>query len=175
MLFVIIVACGVVLFGVVAFFGAPYVPSHSREVRRAFSELRPLTSRDVVVDLGSGDGRVLRIALRQGARRGVGYELHPLLVAISRLVLLRRPATVQLCNMWHAVLPHDATVVYAFTVGRDTKRLVALLQRWADDTGKSFDVIVYGHELPGMRAVKRLRAHTLYKVEPAASLHHREP
>ena len=40
----------VVLMGLAVFVGAPYVPSHRREVRRAFTNLRPLTNKDVVVD-----------------------------------------------------------------------------------------------------------------------------
>ena len=50
------------------FFGAPYVPAKLRDVQQAFDELRPVTKHDVVLDLGSGDGKVLREVSRRGAK-----------------------------------------------------------------------------------------------------------
>jgi SAM-dependent methyltransferase len=53
---------------------APYVttPPH---VVEAMIELAGLTRRDVVYDLGCGDGRIVIAAMRQGAARGVGIDL----------------------------------------------------------------------------------------------------
>lgn len=59
----------VVIFGVVAFRGAPYVPSHPAQVRKAFTELYALNKKDVVLDAGSGDGLVLRIAAKKALAR----------------------------------------------------------------------------------------------------------
>ena len=56
------------LFLAVSLTGAPYVPSHRRSVVEAFTELRPLTSSDTLVDIGSGDGIVCLVAAQQGAR-----------------------------------------------------------------------------------------------------------
>ena len=77
------IAAVVLLFGFVAFTGAPYVPSRRRDLQKAFDELYRLKKTDVLVDIGSGDGIVLREASRRGAR-AIGYELQPLLVLISR-------------------------------------------------------------------------------------------
>lgn len=41
---------------------------------------------DVVYDLGSGDGRIIVLAAQKYGARGVGVELNPSLVAISRQV-----------------------------------------------------------------------------------------
>ena len=76
------------LFLAVSLTGAPYVPSHRRSVMEAFTELRPLTSSDTLVDIGSGDGIVCLVAAQQGARV-YGYEINPLLVLIARLRLRR--------------------------------------------------------------------------------------
>ena len=67
-----------IIVGFSAFMGAPYLPSHRRDVARAFDELYPLSSSDVLLDIGSGDGVVLRQASKRGAR-AIGYEIHPLL------------------------------------------------------------------------------------------------
>jgi SAM-dependent methyltransferase len=49
-------------------------------------ELAGVTKDDVVYDLGSGDGRVVILAAQKYGARGVGIELDPRLVEISRHV-----------------------------------------------------------------------------------------
>jgi SAM-dependent methyltransferase len=46
--------------------------------------LARVTAADVVYDLGSGDGRVVVVAAQKYGARGVGIELDPNLVALSR-------------------------------------------------------------------------------------------
>jgi SAM-dependent methyltransferase len=46
--------------------------------------LARVTAADVVYDLGSGDGRIVVIAAQKYGARGVGIELDPRLVALSR-------------------------------------------------------------------------------------------
>jgi SAM-dependent methyltransferase len=57
-----------------------YVPTQP-EFIRGFFDLAPVTSSDVVYDLGSGDGRLLFHALEKGAGKVVGIELNPELVS----------------------------------------------------------------------------------------------
>jgi SAM-dependent methyltransferase len=47
-------------------------------------QLAKVTRDDVVYDLGSGDGRIVILAAQKYGARGVGIELDPRLVAISR-------------------------------------------------------------------------------------------
>lgn len=56
-----------------------YVPTPN-DVVRAMLDIAHVGPRDVVYDLGSGDGRIVIAAARRGAR-GVGIELDPSLVA----------------------------------------------------------------------------------------------
>lgn len=158
----------VLCFGAVAFIGAPYVPSHRREVREAFTKLRPLTGNDTMIDLGSGDGLVLQESLKAGAGRAIGYELNPFLVVISRMRLLRFSgrSTIHLRNMWGATPAQGSMVVYVFTVSRDTKRLEKMMQSWANTTNRAVDVIVYGHELSEKYRIASHRAHHLYIFQP---------
>jgi len=51
---------------------------------RAMLELAGVTGKDVVYDLGSGDGRIVITAAREYGARGVGVEIDPALVAESR-------------------------------------------------------------------------------------------
>lgn len=152
------------IFGFVAFFGAPYVPSLRREVRAAFDELYPLTERDVVVDLGSGDGVVLAEAVRRGARC-IGYEINPFLVIASRL-RLRGHTQIRMENMWKAALPSDVTLVYAFSVTRDSKRLGKYVQQQADVQQRTIHMMTFGTGLKGYEPVRTLKAHALYEIHP---------
>ncbi|HEY4711634.1 MAG TPA: class I SAM-dependent methyltransferase [Dehalococcoidia bacterium] len=60
-----------------------WVPTRS-ECIDSFFELAPVTSSDIVYDLGSGDGRLLFAALDKGAWKCVGIEIDPEYVNTSR-------------------------------------------------------------------------------------------
>ena len=62
--------------------GAPYVPT-PWPVVRAMLELARVGDTDFVVDLGSGDGRVVIEAARSRGARGLGVEIDPDLVQAS--------------------------------------------------------------------------------------------
>ncbi|MCX8099294.1 MAG: class I SAM-dependent methyltransferase [Casimicrobiaceae bacterium] len=61
----------------------PFVPTPERVVRRML-QLAEVTERDVVWDLGSGDGRIVIAAARDFGARAVGYEIDRSLVELSR-------------------------------------------------------------------------------------------
>ena len=154
------------IFGFVVFFGAPYVPAKLRHVRAAFDELYPISDKDVLVDLGSGDGKVLREAARRGAT-AVGVELNPILVALTRLISWGDKAVrVQLGSMWLMSFPAETTVVYVFGTSRDIARIERKISKEATRLGRPLHVISHGFELPGAQLVKSNNAHHLYKVTP---------
>jgi SAM-dependent methyltransferase len=55
-------------------------------VADAMLKLAGVTASDVVYDLGSGDGRIVILAAQKYGARGVGVEIDPRLVEISRQV-----------------------------------------------------------------------------------------
>lgn len=161
-----VVAIFVISIGAVAFIGAPYVPSKRSELRKVFTELYPLSRRDVLVDIGSGDGVVLREASSRGAC-AIGYEIHPLLVLLSRC-LSRHDGhvSVQLANFWRTPLPDDVTVVYAFGDGRDIDKMYARIEAEATRIGRPITFISYAFEIKGVEIVKTVGAHHLYLIKP---------
>lgn len=160
------VAAVIVLVGFVAFTGAPYVPSKRRDVVKALSELYPVTSSDVLVDIGSGDGVVLRVASRRGAT-AIGYEIHPVLVAVSRILSRNDPkVSVRLANFWRAPLPKSVTVVYTFGDARDIKKMYARVQSEATRLNKTIAFISYAFDIPGVKPTKIAGAHYLYTLKP---------
>lgn len=167
---VIISLCIIVLlFGFVVFRGAPYVPSKRRDVKRALSELYPIDSSDVLVDIGSGDGVVLRAAAKQGAY-AVGYELNPILVLISRWLCRKYTTiTVKLADFWFTSLPNNVTVVYVFGESRDINKMAKKVAREAIKQGRSIAFISYGFMLRDITPVKTVGSHHLYRFDPLQS------
>jgi len=155
----------VVFFGAVAFIGAPYVPSQKKYIRRAFDHFG-LSDKDTLVDVGSGDGVVLRSAARYGAR-AIGYEINPFLAGLSRLLSLRdQRVQVVLANFWYATLPEHTTFVYAFSVSRDEKKLTKLLQREADRLQRPLKLLCYGSPFKIRDADENFEAYYLYVFHP---------
>ncbi|HET8884146.1 MAG TPA: methyltransferase domain-containing protein [Candidatus Saccharimonadales bacterium] len=154
----------ILIFGFVVFRGAPYVPSRKRHLTRAFKELYPLGSNDVLVDIGSGDGIVLREAAKRGAT-AIGYELNPILVIISRLLSRKQSLVrVHLADFWSVSLPAETTVVYVFGESRD---IVKMARKVADEAArlqKPLAFISYGFAVPGLTPVKTDGAYYLYQI-----------
>ena len=155
-----------VIIGIGAFFGAPYVPTRRRDLRRMFDELYPLDVHDKVLDLGSGDGLVLREVSRRGAK-AIGYEINPIFWMISRLWSLADPRVdVVLCNGWLTPFPDDVTLVYTFSVLRDGKKLTRTMQREADRLGRPLTLVCYGSPLADKKHARSFEAYNLYEFEP---------
>lgn len=161
----------IIVFGLIVFRGAPYVPSRRRDVRRAFKELYPLSDTDVLVDIGSGDGVVLRESIKAGAGRAVGIELNPILVLISRLLSRgSRRITVRMADFWLTRLPDDTTVVYVFGESRDIEKMAKKVRSESSRMNRVFYLISYGFALKdGAGLVKQAGAHYLYKFDPLQS------
>jgi 16S rRNA A1518/A1519 N6-dimethyltransferase RsmA/KsgA/DIM1 with predicted DNA glycosylase/AP lyase activity len=170
MLFWVVIGI-VVAVGFVAFTGAPYVPSKRRDVRRALTQLYKLDETDVIVDIGSGDGIVLREASRLGAR-AIGYEIHPVLVLISKLLSRNDPKVeVRLANFWRSQLPDDMTVVYTFGDDRDITRMYERVVQESTRQGRKVAFISYAFEVANIKPTKTVGAHHLYHINPLQQPH----
>ena len=162
----IIVGAVVAVFLLSALTGAPYVPSFRNELRIAFTKLYELNEKDFVVDLGSGDGVVLSTAAEFGAG-GLGLEINPVLVLISRLRLRKyKNVKIHNKNLFSAKFPPETTVVYVFGERRDIERMVRHIKSEATRLHKTLFLISYGFEVPGMKATKKERAYMLYEISP---------
>lgn len=158
------------VFLLTALTGAPYVPTQRKELRQVFTELRPLTPDDLLLDIGSGDGVVLQMAAMQGAR-AIGYELNPILVAVSRVRLrsARSRTKVKLQNLWTAQFPDDVTLVYTFGESRDIAKMYRKVQQEATRLGRPLELLSYGFAVPGVTPHAQHRAHYLYQITPLHS------
>jgi hypothetical protein len=135
-------------FLLIVFRGAPFVPTRARDIEDIFS-LHQFKKGEVLVDLGSGDGRVLLAAAKRGIA-SVGYELNPFLYWYSQLKLRNIPqATVRLEDFWTSKLPEGTTVVFVFLAGPFMVKLDRKLTREAERLGNDILLISYGMKIPG--------------------------
>jgi len=137
-------------FGVAAFIGAPYVPILRRDYGPLL-ELTELQPGQTLIDLGSGDGRLMREAAKRGVH-AIGYEINPVLYVISLIVCWRYRGLVRikLGDYWHAKLP-PADIIYVFLLDRYMGRLDRKL---ASELSRPTRVVSFVFQIPGRTATR---------------------
>uniref|UniRef100_A0A182KAX7 Methyltransferase domain-containing protein n=1 Tax=Anopheles christyi TaxID=43041 RepID=A0A182KAX7_9DIPT len=96
----------------------PYVPATTNQIRNVLSFVKPACSGSRLLDIGSGDGRIVIAAARaQPSIKADGVELNPWLVYFSRLAALRngvfnRTSFVRK-DLWKfSLAPYDHIVIF---------------------------------------------------------------
>jgi SAM-dependent methyltransferase len=168
----IIIGCILLLFGAVVFRGAPYVPTLRRSVGHGLDML-DLNKDDLLVDLGSGDGVVLKAAAQRGWR-ALGYEINPLLCFIARLRCLpnRRQVKVRWRDFWLTDLPQDAQAIFVFLAGPHMPHLARKLDTIMKDRREPLQIISYGFAIPGYLPKKMASGMYLYELKPGRARSH---
>jgi len=112
----------ILIFAFVVFYGAPYLPTLKPQVQTAF-ELLDLKPGQTLLELGSGDGKVLLAAARAGYN-AVGIELNPVLVLVSlwRTKKYRKQVRVVWGNFWKETWP-KSDAVFVFLLDRFMPKL----------------------------------------------------
>lgn len=151
-----------VVFLFVVFYGAPFLPTRHSRIDEAIMllDLRP---GQVLLELGSGDGRVLRAAARKGIR-SVGYELNPLLVIYSRLLNLRYGHLIQveLANYWNLKLP-DCDAIYVFLLN---PYMAKLDKKISQEITKPVKVLSFAFPFPDRKPIQESNGLMLYSFKP---------
>lgn len=92
---------------------------------RIMCRLAKISSKDIIYDLGSGDGIALITASKLGAK-GVGIEIDPLRVWISKILILNQGAKdkikIRKDNFFNIDLS-EATVIFAYLIPKTLARL----------------------------------------------------
>lgn len=132
---------------------APFVPSPWHVVDRMLEEVG-VAEDDLVVDLGSGDGRILlRAALNCGAR-GIGYEINADLVEEARSAVsaagVQDRVRFEHKDIFEADLT-QATVVAMFLITSANRQLRPKL---AEELRPGSRVVCYKWEIPGWNPSK---------------------
>lgn len=110
---------------------APFVPTPIDVVERML-QLAEVTSRDLVYDLGCGDGRIIITAASKYGARGVGVDVEPYWVAESQSGAKRAGVEQLVTFSLQDALTVDlspATVVMLYLVHWSTSKLQPIIRR----------------------------------------------
>lgn len=145
-------------FAFVLLFGAPYLPTLSPQIATAL-ELANLKPGDTLLELGSGDGRVLMAAAEQGLTV-IGYELNPLLVLYSWLRTRRYGKRVRVVwgNFWRRPLP-PAEAVFVFLLDR---YMLKLDNKITQEFDKPVKLISFAFKVPNRKPAEAQNGLFLY-------------
>lgn len=149
----------VLIFCMVVFFGAPYLPTFKRQSEVAL-DLLELKPGQTLLELGSGDGRVLRVAARRGLN-AIGYEINPLLVLVSVVVTWKYRKQVRIIwgNYWSKQWP-NADGIFVFLITRYMKKLDKKVSQYPHRPVK---LVSFAFKIPGRAAAREKDGSYLYK------------
>lgn len=155
---VIIIMLVVVCFGGVLMFGAPYLPTLKPQVETAL-ELAKLKKGQTLIELGSGDGRVMIAAAKRGINV-VGYELNPILVAISwlRTRRYRKQVTIVWGDFWTRDWP-KANAIFTFLL---PKYMAKLDSKIKTSNNKRVKLVSFAFKVPNKKIKKSDKGVYLY-------------
>ena len=140
--------------------GAPWLPVRKQDIKAAF-DLVEVGANDLVIDLGSGDGRLLVACAEKGAHV-IGYELNPILCVISRLRLKRfgEHASIVRQNLLKADVS-KVDIVFIFGMEWIMPLVSEKLKREAKTDVK---IVSFAFELPGLIEGKKEGIARLYRL-----------
>jgi SAM-dependent methyltransferase len=146
----------------VVFFGPPYLPTMARNMETAL-DLLELKAGETMLDLGSGDGRVLLAAARRGVNV-VGVELSPLLFAWSWLCTRRYRNQVRIIwGNYFAVTWPQADAIFTFMIPRQMSKLDSCIEQWRQD--RSVRLASFAFAIPTKTPTKTRDGVFLYRYK----------
>ncbi len=143
------------------FFGAPWHPLSGKNIRKIL-EFAEVQTGDRFYDLGSGDGRVLIAAAKHYGADGVGVEIDPIKVWLSRWLIRRAELSERLQIFRNNVYGFDcgkADILYIYLTHQALDRLFPdLLERLKP----SVKIVCYRFCIKGIAPVKVSEDKTLF-------------
>ncbi len=160
----LLVIVSLFIFGCFAFVitvGAPFLPTLKQHVPEAL-DLIDLKPGETLLELGSGDGRILLAAAKRGIK-GVGYELNPLLVLYARILTFRYRNQVEIVwgNYWSKKWP-DCQGIFVFLLDQYMEKLDKKLTQEYDFSGR---LVSFAFKVPGRPVDKEQNGLFLYKYK----------
>jgi SAM-dependent methyltransferase len=149
------------IFNFVVIFGAPYLPTLKPQIQAGL-KLLDLQPGQTMLELGCGDGRVLKAAAEQGIKC-IGYELNPILVLIARYNTRKYKdlVTIHWGDYWKAPWPRTDGI-FVFLLKKYMKQLDTRIVQWYSSEVK---LVSYAFKIPGREPSKELDGLYLYEYE----------
>lgn len=152
-------------FGGVLLVGAPYLPALTPQVNTAL-KLLDLQPGQTLFEIGSGDGKVLLAAAKQGIRVQ-GIEFNPLLVVVSmwRTRKYRDLVTISWGNVWQKELPLTDGI-YIFGLDKVVEKLHTKI---VQNSTKTVRVASVGFAIQSAKLEREENGVFLYIIKPKVS------
>lgn len=146
-------------FAIAGYTGAPYVPILKKD-HDELIKLAGLKPGQTIVDLGAGDGYLLRAAARQGIF-GIGYEINPVMVAVGMLACFpcRKYVRIHFGDFWKIPTP-TADAIYIFLI---PKMMARLDQKLTAELTRPTVVITYAFPFPHRKPVVSTKSIYVYQ------------
>lgn len=148
--------------------GPVYQPTPEKQVKAIFDLIR-LKKNDFLIDLGSGDGRILIEAGKRGIR-SLGYEIDPLLYFQSKKGIkkekLSRLAQVKLKSFWQADF-NQGTIIFAYLLPKYLEKLDRILKK---SLKKEVLVITHRYQFPQKKYSQKSGPVYRYWFKPQADM-----
>lgn len=147
-----------IAFTFVIMFGAPFLPTLTPQVKNAL-DLIDLKPGQTLLELGSGDGRIMIAAAQRGITV-IGYELNPLLVVYSwlRTRKYRHLVRVRLTNFWHGKLP-VTDGIFVFLLQPYMAKLNTKIEQ---EYNKPVKLVSFAFHIPDKKPAKESKGMYLY-------------
>lgn len=160
-IFLLILGFLVVVFGVVIIVGPPFVPTLSKQIDTAL-DLLDLKPGQTLLELGAGDGRVMKAAAERGWTV-VGVEINPFLVLIAKIRCWRYRNQVRIIwdDMWKAHWP-QADGIFTFMIQRQMGRLDKKIIGWQERPVK---LASFAFHIPDRAPVSKYNGIFLYEYK----------
>jgi hypothetical protein len=155
---ILVISLILITFSGVLLFGAPYLPTLKKQQKEAL-DLLSLKPGQVLIELGSGDGCILKEAARRGIT-AIGYEINPLLVVYGKISCwpVRKLVKIHWRNFWHiSISPADG--IYTFLLDRYMPKLDRKIE---SEIEKPLKLVSNTFELPGRKPIKKQSGLMLY-------------
>ncbi len=162
MLIIFSIVLVLMLVAFTVFYGPPYLPTLKQQKKTAL-DLLDLKPGQTMLELGSGDGRVLLAAAERGIHV-VGIELSPMLAFISwfRTRHYRKQVRIICGNYFHHPWP-PADGIFTFMIGHQMPKLNTHIEQWR--AGRPVRLASVTFKIPSKKVAKEKDGVFLYEYK----------
>lgn len=142
---------------------APYVPTAQDRVE-IMLRLARISPGKKVIELGSGDGRILIGAAKQGAQ-AIGFETDPYLVVKAKLYAkfhsVSDAVEFRCADIWKQTWPHDTEIVFVYGLPRFMGRV---WEKACKELRPGTKIISNAFPVPGVTPIQTEGAVEVYEI-----------
>jgi len=144
--------------------GAQWIPTPKDVVRKmlSFADVGP---QDTLIDLGSGDGRIILLAAQEFGASAFGIEADPLRVLITRVRIRLKGLEDQVEVIWGNFFKSDFRAASVVTIYQSTEINKKLKQQLEEQLHPGARVVTYSFIFEGWEPVKVDESTKLYLYE----------